>query len=317
MEAPKHEPLFEYLLRPSGYEAVFQKPLPTELCWYDCHPLPTDVAPVSMPMNCPPNHKVPWRLFGKFCSWSCCRSYNFEFMHDSRCSDRDTWIAVLAYQIKHKVGMDEESKVRGGHYHRSTVAVDGRGSMRMRTDLTFAMPRLRLIAFGGDLTIEKFRAPVVASDHLIPILVVENARIHQTSDLEDIYAQHRTEQLREQRERALRIEPESCRLAMHVRSNEPLPKPLPAVDVVRERAKLPMISARHAMLPFDPSTERSDMEEKLNAPKRQRGFFAATQLSIPLTTAPVPRLEDGTPAEASKTPPVVSAKAMMKRARRS
>jgi hypothetical protein len=307
---------FEHELRPKGFETVFTKPCPMEMCWYDCHPLPENVPPVSMPLNCPNQTKMAWRLYGKFCSWACCRSYNFEFMHDSRCAERDTWILHLAYQVRHNVGLDTEKE--GNHYHRSILRKDGRGCMRMRIDIPYAMPRLRLQAFGGDLTIEKWREPVVADDHFIPIVLVENARIMESSDLDDMYEQQKVDMLKEQRESALRIEPESCRLAMHVRHQVP-PKPLPSVDIMRDRAKLPSISVRHAMTPFDPATERSVLEDKMTAPKAKRGFFAQSQLHIPLTTTPVPQLSlpGAPPPDAPPSSAPVSIKTAMKRAQKS
>ena len=302
MEAPKTS-VFEHTLQPAGFEAVFQHPLPGELCWYDCHPLPSDVPPVSMPLNCPEGRVKQWRLHGKFCSWSCCRSYNFEFMHDSRCSDRDTWIMTLAYQVKFKV---TQGGSNSGHHRRLDIP-QARGTfMRSRVDIPFAQPRLRLRAFGGDLTIEKFREPVNPSDHFVPVLIAENARILQTSNLDDIYQQETVDQLKKQREWALRIEPENCRLAMHARAGD-IVRPLPSVDSLRERAKLPLLGTRHFMAPFDPATERSPMEEKMTAPKPKRGFFASSQLNIQLTTAPVPALSHpggrAPPTHATSLPP--------------
>jgi len=167
------------------------------------------------------------------------------------------------------------------------------------------------------MTIEHFRAPVLAKDHLQVCLLEGQAQVFQSSNVDDMYVQEEQERARQKETLALRIEPECCRLIMHARKtdpNLPLPRPLPSSEEMRERAKLPFLQQNHLMVPFDPASERSPLEEKMNQPKAKRGFFAASQLHIPLTTAPVPVLTSTAQDVAKEVPASKEKMRHMKRA---
>ena len=116
------------IVRSSEFSCVDQK-LPTaggELCWYCCHPPPAGTDPIPMPIDYDPGSDA-FKVTGTFCSFPCVRAYNFArntYKKDVNAIN----IALFAFRYFGKV-------VR----------------------IVPAPHRERLRAFGGDMTIERFR----------------------------------------------------------------------------------------------------------------------------------------------------------------
>ena len=95
------------------------------LCWHCCHPFASQ--PLPMPTHY--NERLDmFRITGTFCSWACMKAYNM----DSRSYMRHVNATIITLCRKRCTG-----KVEAVHP---------------------APPRLALQAFGGDMTIEEFRA---------------------------------------------------------------------------------------------------------------------------------------------------------------
>lgn len=105
---------------------AFQTPQPDLKCWYDGYELPKDVPPVSLPIS---ENAGKFKFEGRFCNWSCCQGYS-DAKRDVHRDSRHQWIYFLAHKTTNLPRL---------------IAVPD------------PLPRERLKAYGGDMTIEQFR----------------------------------------------------------------------------------------------------------------------------------------------------------------
>lgn len=131
-------------VRPVGHESESTWPTRTDVwCWHCCHPF-AEGPPLPMPVNYDDRRDV-FTVAGTFCSWSCMKAYN--------CTSRAVMKAVTASII---------TLFR----KRCTGKLEG---------VMSAPPRCMLKAFGGNMSIEQFRAAgsgTVAYVHMPPKMIV-------------------------------------------------------------------------------------------------------------------------------------------------
>lgn len=275
--------IFEIDLTFNDNDAIFTRPLPSQVCWYDCHALPETTAPVTCPMSYPKTKTSIWKCQGKFCSWGCVRRYNDEFLHDTRSSERDMWICVFANKTQ---------------------------NIPLVCNIEMAQPRCRLQAFGGDLTISEFRSltritipplpnekkrkfenslvqplVLVESTHQADLFLAQECGMAQDDSclLYDLYSVRHQEH-ENQKKQQQKVQHESFRLVAHIRGehnvhSNHLMASLPPIDILRSRMRLPFVGDPSKLQPFNPHIEKSSLEKSITektdkaSDKKREGYF--------------------------------------------
>jgi hypothetical protein len=267
---------FELSIQFKDDDAIFTRALPTQNCWYDGHPLPSDSPPVTCPMKYRNKKTGVWSVTGKFCSWACVRRYNHEHLNDIYCTQRDMWIAVFAKEMQF---------------------------IPLVCHIPMAQPRHRLVCYGGDLSIEEFRkcsTIIMQSNEFLSTVakskknqpqkqitntesnpILSRAFLMQECDivqedscpLFDLYSFRHMKELEAANNNAkpqqLKIQPEQMRFIAHIHGEQNpydnrLINNLPPIEVLRNRMRLPSIGDPSKMQPFNPYCERSVMEKSIN-----------------------------------------------------
>lgn len=277
--------IFEIDLELNESDAIFSRPLPSKLCWYDCHPLPENTVPVTCPMNYPRTKNDPWKCRGMFCHWSCVRRYNHEFLHDTRSSERDAWICIFAKLTQ---------------------------QIPLTCTIEMAQPRCRLQSFGGDLSIEQFRDCMRIT---IPPLPNEKKRHHlsvtgSSEPQADLFLLQETgitqdepcplyslyairHDLETNKHKKPKLSYEKNHLVAHIRGehnihNNTLLASLPSIDILRSRMRLPFVGDPSKLQPFNPHMEKSSLEKSIVDPSlmddrvpvvKRQGFFDKRKLA--------------------------------------
>jgi hypothetical protein len=238
--------MLEWTLTDDSYLAnIFLKPEPGLKCWYDGHELPTDRPAVAMPTASVGEN---WRFEGRFCNWSCCKSFSSGKLDHHR-DQRDQWIEILA--------------------HKTT-------NMPKLIAVPEALPWQCLKAYGGHLDIQSFRdhpneiiAAQITGEWLPefrPVMIVQRGIIQEPSNLVADY------------HRRLSVSQDQTRLVINAKRETISLSRLPTVESLRARMKLPAVATPGLMKPFDPKTDSPPPPPQEDHPpqKRQKrgGFFS-------------------------------------------
>ena len=121
----------------SSWDAI-DWPVTTDIaCWWCCEPF--DTLPLKIPMRVDPRTKRLTRMFGNFCSFSCCKAYAL----DSK---------AMGFSVGSNILLLYQRLM--GHTPKNGIKV--------------APPRQALVRFGGPLRINEFRSSCMSPENINP-----------------------------------------------------------------------------------------------------------------------------------------------------